>query len=103
MEEKKLVKANPFGGLDNRQPVQRKPKPEEAQIVTEPEKVEEEVKIDAPADLLAGLTTKKIETKSYSFYLDSEVIVQLDKLAKKNKTSRSKVLNTLLRNYLLSE
>lgn len=105
MDEKKLVTANPFAGLDNRQPVPRKQKPVEQQPeeVKEPLEPVEEVKAEAPTDLLAGLSEKKPETKSYSFYLDNDVVVQLDKLAKKNKKSRSKVLNTLLRNYLLSE
>lgn len=100
MSDKKFVTENPFGRSDNRQPVQRKPKPvelpkEEEKEVSKP--VEEKTKDST--DLLAGLSEPKSEAKNYSIYLDTDVVTQLDKLAKRNKTSRSKVLNTILRNY----
>lgn len=96
MSDKKLVTGNPFGG--DRPSVPRRSKP----VEEEPKPVEPTpaVKEDGSPDLLAGLTDKKADTKSYSFYLDSDVVARLDRLAKKTKTSRSKVLNTILKNYL---
>lgn len=52
-------------------------------------------------NLLAGMLEQKPRGKSYGFYLDAEVVDALEKLAKQNKSSKSKVLNTLLRNLLL--
>jgi hypothetical protein len=63
----------------------------------EPAVVETPVK----EDLLAGMLEKKPRGKSYGFYLDDEVVAALDKLARQNKSNKSKVLNTLLRNMLL--
>lgn len=71
----------------------------EPEVETEPEKpaIQEETK--AAEDLLRGLGGVKPKAKSYSFHLRDDVVDALDKLAKKNKTSRSNVLNTLLQNY----
>lgn len=55
----------------------------------------------AKENLLAGMLEKKPRGKSYGFYLDDEVVAALDKLARQNKSNKSKVLNTLLRNMLL--
>ena len=63
----------------------------------EPEIVEK----PAQEDLLAELKEKKPKSGSYSLFLDDEVVDALDKLAKQNKSSRSKVANTLFRNLLL--
>lgn len=63
----------------------------------EPAVVETPVK----EDLLAGMLEKKPRGKSYGFYLDDEVVAALDKLARQNKSNKSKVMNTLLRNMLL--
>lgn len=66
------------------------------------EPIRENVIIETSAkDLLAGMMEKKPKGKSYGFYLDDEVVAALDKLARQNKSSKSKVLNTLLRNMLL--
>ena len=50
-------------------------------------------------DLLAGLEASKAKAKSYSFYLSEGNANDLKKLAKKTKTSASKVLDTILTNY----
>lgn len=50
-------------------------------------------------DLLAGLEASKPKAKSYSFYLSEGNANDLKKLAKKTKTSASKVLDTILTNY----
>ena len=72
--------------------VEPEPEPE-----PEVKPVQEEVK--TAEDLLRGLGGVKPKAKSYSFHLHDDVVDALDKLAKKNKTSRSNLLNTLLRNY----
>lgn len=50
-------------------------------------------------DLLAGLEASKPKAKSYSFYLSEGNASELKKLARKTKTSASKVLDTILTNY----
>lgn len=55
--------------------------------------------IETNTDLLAGLNVSKPKAKSYSFYLSEENANGLKKLAKKSKTSASKVLDTILTNY----
>jgi hypothetical protein len=86
------------------------PKVEEKQAVVTPaveekpvEPVKENVIIETEAkkNLLAGMLEQKPKAKSYGFYLDDEVVAALEKLAKQNKSNKSKVLNTLLRNILL--
>ena len=85
------------------------PKIEEKQEVVAPVKEEKPVEpvkeveiIETKAsNLFAGLVEEKPRGKTTGFYLDEEVIAALDKIAKKNKTNKSKVLNTLLRNLLL--
>ena len=52
-------------------------------------------------DLFEGMEEQKPKAKSYGFYLDDEVVAALDKLAKQKKISKSKVLNTILRNALI--
>lgn len=56
----------------------------------------------APVKLnpLDGLIEKKQEGKSYGFYLSDEAVSKLEKLAKQNKCSKSKALDTLLRSIL---
>ena len=87
-------------------------KPQEEEVVPSVVEKEQETVIlqaDKPAvaempekeNLLAGMVEKKARGKGYGFYLDDEVVAALDKLARQNKTSKSKVLNTLLRNMLL--
>ena len=66
----------------------------------EPEVEPEVEEAKAAEDLLRGLGGVKPKAKSYSFHLHDDVVAALDKLAKKNKVSRSNLLNTLLRNYL---
>ena len=56
-------------------------------------------------DILADLIPKKPKPKpeTYGFYLDSDVHDELVKLAKANKTNKSKFLNALLRRVLFNE
>ena len=84
------------------------PKIEEKQVVApaveekpvEPVREVEIIETKA-SNLFAGLVDEKPRGKTTGFYLDEEVIAALDKIAKKNKTNKSKVLNTLLRNLLI--
>ena len=108
MDDKKLTKANPYFGTEVRtpitprhkdsvpapEPVKEPPVEKEAPVVEKPEE---------PTNLLAELKNKKPTGKGYNVYLDTDVIEKLDKLAKQTKTSRSKVINTLLRNLLLDK
>ena len=68
--------------------------------MNEPETVEVSP-VPVKEDILAGIRETKPKSKSYAFYLDEEVVDALDQLAKQNKSNKSKVLNTLLRNLLL--
>lgn len=63
----------------------------------QPEEVSEPTATNT--DLLAGLEASKPKAKSYSFYLSEGNANDLKKLAKKNKASVSKVLDTILTNY----
>jgi hypothetical protein len=72
---------------------------EEVEPVVVPETPAEEP-VATPTDLLAGLTPAKPEGKTTGFYLSTEAIKLLDKAAKQNKCSKSKVLDTLIRNAL---
>ena len=94
------------------QPVET-PKIEEVQVVTAPvveekpvEPIKENVIIetDIKKNLFAGMVDNKPKGKATTFYLDEEVIAALDKFTKQSKVkSKSKVLNTLLRNILLED
>lgn len=81
MSEKKLIERNPFGGTELKKP---NAKPVQQQ----------------PVDILAGLVEKKPEAGAYSIYLDTDVVAAIDDLAKKADVSRSKAINTMLRNLL---
>ena len=78
-------------------------------VVTEPAKTEEvqpdpekpEVKPAIKDNILEGVIEQKPAGKSFALYLDTDVVAALDKLAKQNKVSRSKALNSLLRNILI--
>lgn len=100
--------ANPFKVAENN----AAPKVKEATPVVVPEVKEEkkapEVKeqpvvVTPKENPLAGMLGDKQVGKGYSFYLEPDVAAALEKLAKQNKTSKSKVLNVLLRNYLLDK
>ena len=61
---------------------------------------------DAPVaqvNPIEGMIKEKPKAKSYGFYLSDEVVEALDNLAKQNKSSKSKVLELLLRKALLDE
>ena len=87
VEEKPVAKTKP--GETSAVPVEEL-KPE--QPAEEPKPIKE--------NLLAGIVEQKPAGKTYALYLDSDVVAALDKLAKQNKVSRSKALNSLLRNIL---
>lgn len=53
------------------------------------------------ANPLAGTIEQKAKGKSYGFYLSSEAIDNLEKLAKMNKCSNSKALDALLKTLSL--
>jgi len=83
------------------EPVAKVETPEE-----EKQPVSEEVEPPAPAaNLLADLIPQKKKPKpeTYGFYLDSDVHDELVKLAKANKTNKSRFLNALLRRVLFNE
>lgn len=46
---------------------------------------------------------QKKKARSYAVYLDEEVVLALDQLATQHETSRSNVLNTILKNVLFTE
>lgn len=61
---------------------------------------EKEPVVEIKQNPLEGIIEKKDEGKSYGFYLSNEAAAKLEKLAKQNKCSKSKALDTLLRNIL---
>ena len=77
--------------------IQEEPKAEETEVVVESKPVEKE---KGKVNPLAGMVESKQKGKSYGFYLSSEAVAKLEKLAKQNKCSQSKALDTLLRNLL---
>lgn len=86
-------------------PVKEEPKVETIEVVDVPEKQpepeKEEEKKDTKENLLAGILEQKMTAKTYALYLEADVVAELDKLAKRNKVSRSKALNSLLRSILI--
>ena len=92
---------NPFRAA--RQKVDGNEKPEKPEEIKTPVAPEQEPKSEIPqGDILAGLKSKKPMAKTYGFYLDDDVVVAIEKIAKQTRTSKSKVLNTILRNTLLN-
>jgi hypothetical protein len=69
-------------------------------VVEEPVVIPDTPAAEPTTDLLAGLNPAKPEGKTTGFYLSTEAIKLLDKAAKQNKCSKSKVLDTLIRNAL---
>lgn len=49
---------------------------------------------------LAGMNLEKPTGKSYAVYLDVDLVEEIDRLAKVNKTNRSKIINILLRDKI---
>ena len=81
--------ANPFAKSEARAKAQPKPVEQNHEPVSH--------------DLLAGITNEKPKGRTYSVYLDDDVVEALDRVAKENKSSRSKVLNILLKNFFLEK
>lgn len=114
MEDKKLIKANPYFGTEPKpaiSPKHKTPEPKQepaVEPVAEPksEKPKQEKPVaekpEKVTDLLSGIVQTKTKS-NVSFYLEDDIVVALDKLAKQNKTTRSILVNTLLRNLLLDK
>lgn len=85
--------ANPFKTTENK----AKPNIHVAPVpVADPEPVAEEPK----SNPLAGMNLEKPTGKSYAVYLDVDLVEEIDRLAKLNKTNRSKIINILLRDKI---
>lgn len=109
-----MVKGNPYFRTEAKPPITpnrkshtEEPKPVEEPVpVPEPEKPKEEKPVaekpEKVTDLLSGIVQTKTKS-NVSFYLEDDIVVALDKLAKQNKTTRSILVNTLLRNLLLDK
>lgn len=96
--------ANPFRDTENKAKPNMKPADNNTQKVTKNEKNTNNIEKKEPKNInyLEGIGVEKPKAKSCSFYLDEDVANELEKLAKANKSSKSKVLNTLLRNILIN-
>lgn len=79
---------------------ENEPVQEQAESVEEKE-AEQQPAVDLLADLIPQ--KKKPKPETYGFYLDSDVHDELVRLAKANKTNKSKFLNALLRRVLFNE
>lgn len=96
--------ANPFKESETKAKAKAKTivteQTQEIMPVVESEPVPKNVAKKEDKNLLAGMIEQKPEGKSCGFYLSSEAIQKLDNLAKTNKCSKSKALDTLLRSLL---
>jgi hypothetical protein len=81
--------ANPFKDAEKRKKVAPGGSNEKVEIKEEPVSV-----TDNP---LEGMIEPKPDGKSYGFYLSAEAADKLEQLAKRNKCSKSKALDALLR------
>lgn len=54
------------------------------------------ITVDVAPNPLAGMNLEKPTGKSYAVYLDVDLVEEIDRLAKLNKTNRSKIINILL-------
>ena len=73
--------------------------PKEVEVVTthtEPEKPTESTEEAVATDLLSDLTVEKNASKSFSFYLKIENVKKLERAAKKNGVSVSKLLDHII-------
>lgn len=77
------------------------PQPEKVEKPKEEKPAEEKKDTAQKENILEGMVEPKSTGKTYALYLETDVVAALDKLAKQNKVSRSKALNTLLRNMLI--
>ena len=59
---------------------------------------QKEEAINSLTNPLAGMIEQKPEGKSYGFYLSAEAAEKLENLARQNNCSKSKALDTLLKN-----
>ena len=88
--------ANPYKKAEE---INKKP-PGGVRKVEEPIVEEKTTPTPSKQNLLEGMLEPKQEGKSYGFYLSNEAVEKLEKLAKQNKCSKSKALDTLLRSIL---
>lgn len=93
-----MIKKNPFGNEESREKPKPKPKHHEEAPVPEPQPVEDFAMADSLVEALTE--NKKPDSKAYSIYLDTDIVATVDKIAKKSKSSRSKVINMMLRKLL---
>lgn len=63
-----------------------------------PEEVAEKPTEQQPVDILAGLNSKKPAKKAYGYYLSEENVKKLERAAKAQKVSVSKLLDHILSN-----
>jgi hypothetical protein len=88
--------ANPFKTTENKaKPNTHVEKPTHVPVA-DPAPVAEEPK----SNPLAGMNLEKPTGKSYAVYLDVDLVEEIDRLAKVNKTNRSKIINLLLRDQI---
>ena len=86
--------ANPFKTTENKaKPNTHVEKPTPAPAPPAQPKPTEEPK----SNPLAGMILEKPIGKTYAVYLDVDLVEEIDRLAKVNKTNRSKIINILLR------
>lgn len=96
--------ANPFKDTKNEvkphvKPIVPEPVEEVAAVAPTPPAPKKEKKKNP----LAGLIEAKSGGKSYALYLDTDLVEEIDRLAKENKTNRSKIVNILLRKEIFGE
>ena len=94
--------ANPFKDAEKKKKVapggeQGTPSVEPTKEVPTVEEVPQPI-IKKENPLEGMIETKDRDGKSHGFYLSAEAAEKLEKLAKQNKCSKSKALDTLLRN-----
>ena len=94
-KEAEKKRKTPPGGAN--QPAEE---PTPVEPVAETPVVESESAPMVGTDFLAGKMEPKPEGKTVGFYLSNDAIKKLDKLAKQLKCSKSKALDTLIKNVL---
>lgn len=53
--------------------------------------------------LLEGMLEAKPKAKTYGFYIDEDVVAKLDELAKQTGRSKSRIVNAILKDFLLKD
>lgn len=97
---------NPFDKTRNNVTPNTKSELQEKLGVSEEEAVVEkkpEPKKSSRKNPVAGLIEEKPEGKSYAVYLDVDLVTEIDRIAKENKTNRSRIMNVLLRQAIFGK